>query len=74
MPPATLAGCWHSVSCSVRSSWWVAWKIYDAASGPRDLWILDDIGHTGAFEHDRVAFVERLDDFFTAGLRPFEAI
>jgi uncharacterized protein len=47
--------------------------IYDAASGPRDLWILDDVGHTGAFEHDRVAFVKRLDEFFTAGLRPLEA-
>jgi uncharacterized protein len=42
--------------------------IYAAASGPRDLWILEGVAHTGAYEHDRGLFVNRLDAFFTAGL------
>jgi dipeptidyl aminopeptidase/acylaminoacyl peptidase len=42
--------------------------IYTAASGPRDLWILDGVGHTGAYGHDHSAFIDRLDAFFTAGL------
>ena len=42
--------------------------IYAAASGPRELWILDGVGHTGAYDHDRGAFVDRLNAFFTAGL------
>jgi dipeptidyl aminopeptidase/acylaminoacyl peptidase len=44
--------------------------IYDAASGPRDLWILDDVGHTGAYSGHQADFVDRLDGFFSAGLRP----
>jgi fermentation-respiration switch protein FrsA (DUF1100 family) len=42
--------------------------IYAAASGPRELWILDGVGHTGAYGHNHAAFIDRLDAFFTAGL------
>jgi uncharacterized protein len=42
--------------------------IYAAASGPRDLWILDGVEHTGAYGRDRVGFINRLDSFFTSGL------
>jgi dipeptidyl aminopeptidase/acylaminoacyl peptidase len=42
--------------------------IYAAASGPRDLWILDGVEHTGAYDHDRTAFIDRLDAFYAAAL------
>lgn len=42
--------------------------IHAAASGPRDLWILDGVEHTGAYGRDPSGFVNRLDSFFTSGL------
>jgi pimeloyl-ACP methyl ester carboxylesterase len=42
--------------------------IFDSASGPRDLWILPGVGHTGAYAFDRPAYVARLDAFFQRGL------
>ena len=44
--------------------------IHEAASGPHELWLLDGVGHTGAYGHNPGSFVERLDRFFTAGLGP----
>ncbi len=45
-----------------------AYMIYDAASGPRELWILPGVGHTGAYAHDRATFTQRLDTFFSEAL------
>jgi uncharacterized protein len=35
-----------------------------AASGPHELWIVDRVGHTGAYSHDPRVYVDRLDRFF----------
>jgi dipeptidyl aminopeptidase/acylaminoacyl peptidase len=42
--------------------------IYAAASGPRDIWILDGVEHTGAYQRERSGFINRLDSFFASGL------
>jgi dipeptidyl aminopeptidase/acylaminoacyl peptidase len=47
-----------------------AYMIYDSASGPKDLWILEGGGHTAAYSDYRSDFLNRLDAFFTAGLSP----
>ncbi|HET6319559.1 MAG TPA: alpha/beta fold hydrolase [Chloroflexota bacterium] len=43
--------------------------IFAAASGPRDLWVVESAGHTGAYDVDPTAYVSRLDAFYSAGLR-----
>jgi uncharacterized protein len=45
------------------------WKLYDAASDPKELWIVEDVRHCGAYFADREAYICRVTDFFAEAMR-----
>ncbi|GAC1394987.1 MAG: alpha/beta hydrolase [Chloroflexota bacterium] len=45
-----------------------AYRLYEAAGEPKDLWILPRVGHCGAYFADREAYCARVADFFTRAL------
>jgi dipeptidyl aminopeptidase/acylaminoacyl peptidase len=42
--------------------------VMDAASGPKQLWMEPDAGHTGVYSVDPARYADRLDSFFSAAL------
>lgn len=42
--------------------------IYEAAGEPKELWIVEDVPHCGAYFIDRQAYCRRVADFFTDAL------
>ena len=48
--------------------------ITDAASGPTQLWMEPNAGHTGVYGLDPVRYADRLDDFFSGALDSAEAL
>jgi fermentation-respiration switch protein FrsA (DUF1100 family) len=42
--------------------------LYEAVTGPKELWLLDGVEHCGAYFVDRPTYVERVDRFFKAAL------
>lgn len=45
-------------------------QIYQSAGEPKALWIVDDVGHCGAYFIDRVAYCEYVGNFFAQVLAP----
>jgi fermentation-respiration switch protein FrsA (DUF1100 family) len=43
--------------------------VHAAAAGPRELWIVEGAGHSGAYGKDPVQYVATLDAFFSDSLR-----
>jgi uncharacterized protein len=43
--------------------------LYDAAGEPKELWLLPNIDHCGAYFEDRVEYVQRVSTFFDVHLR-----
>jgi fermentation-respiration switch protein FrsA (DUF1100 family) len=43
--------------------------LYEAAGDPKELWLLPDVDHCGAYFDDRVAYVERIVNFFDSSLK-----
>ncbi len=41
-----------------------AYRLYAAAGEPKELWVLPDVPHCGAYFFDRVAYCARVIDFF----------
>lgn len=46
-------------------------SLYDAYRGPREIWILQGVGHCGGYFDDRTLYIERVSGFFsrTLGLK-----
>jgi fermentation-respiration switch protein FrsA (DUF1100 family) len=42
--------------------------VHDAAAGPSELWIVEGVGHSGAYGKDPARYVARLDAFFGSAL------
>jgi fermentation-respiration switch protein FrsA (DUF1100 family) len=42
--------------------------LYEAAGEPKELWIVEDVAHCGAYFIDRPAYCRRVADFFARGL------
>jgi fermentation-respiration switch protein FrsA (DUF1100 family) len=42
--------------------------LYEAAGEPKELWIVEDVAHCGAYFIDRPAYCQRVADFFARGL------
>jgi pimeloyl-ACP methyl ester carboxylesterase len=38
--------------------------LYDAYKGPREIWVVQGVGHCGAYFDDRLLYVERVSGFF----------
>lgn len=47
-----------------------AHALHDAAGGPKELWIVPDLGHASAFLLARDEYIARLDRFFARALQP----
>ena len=45
-----------------------AQRLYAAAGGPKELWIIPGVGHVGGYFADRTAYVERVISFFDRSL------
>jgi uncharacterized protein len=43
--------------------------LYNAASDPKELWLLPDVDHCGAYFADRVAYTQKVVDFFELYLK-----
>jgi uncharacterized protein len=43
-------------------------RLYEAAGEPKELWVVDDAVHVGAYFDDRAAYVDRVTRFFEAAL------
>ncbi|MGH2344842.1 MAG: alpha/beta hydrolase, partial [Chloroflexota bacterium] len=48
--------------------------LYDAAPGPKELWLVPRVDHCGAYFLDRPAYVERTYRFFETTLREPEPV
>jgi dienelactone hydrolase len=44
-------------------------RFFDAASDPKQLWLIDGVGHTGGYGADPARFEERIVSFFNDALR-----
>ena len=44
-------------------------RLYDAYRGPREIWVVQGAGHTGAYFADRSLYVERVAGFFARHLQ-----
>jgi len=42
--------------------------LYEAAGEPKELWIVEDVAHCGAYFIDRPAYCRRVADFFARSL------
>jgi fermentation-respiration switch protein FrsA (DUF1100 family) len=47
-------------------------RLYAAASDPKELWLLPDVDHCGAYFADRVAYTRKVVDFFDLYLRKLQ--
>ncbi|EFH89743.1 alpha/beta hydrolase [Ktedonobacter racemifer] len=47
--------------------------LYKAAGNPKELWLLPDVDHCGAYFEDRVAYVNKLVNFFNLYLKEMPA-
>ena len=43
-------------------------RLYAAAGGPKDLWVLPSVGHVGGYFADRTTYVQRVIGFFDGSL------
>ncbi len=43
--------------------------LYNAASDPKELWLLPDVDHCGAYFADRIAYTQKIIDFFDLYLK-----
>ncbi|MBV9708628.1 MAG: alpha/beta hydrolase, partial [Chloroflexi bacterium] len=43
--------------------------LYAAAKEPKELWLLPDVEHCGAYFADRIAYTQKVIDFFDLHLR-----
>jgi alpha/beta superfamily hydrolase len=43
-------------------------SIYDAITGPKDLWVIQNVGHVGGFASNPQAYTDRLIQFFDKAL------
>ncbi|MBE3561144.1 MAG: alpha/beta hydrolase [Ktedonobacteraceae bacterium] len=46
-----------------------ATRLYEAAKEPKELWLLPNADHCGAYFEDRVAYVNKITEFFNLYLR-----
>ncbi|HEU0026542.1 MAG TPA: alpha/beta fold hydrolase [Ktedonobacterales bacterium] len=49
-------------------------RLYDAASGPKELWLADGAGHCGAYFLDRPSYCQRVSAFFACALEREEPV
>ncbi|HEV2661760.1 MAG TPA: hypothetical protein VGU68_14220, partial [Ktedonobacteraceae bacterium] len=47
-------------------------RLYAAAGDPKELWLLPDVDHCGAYFADRVAYTRKVVDFFDLYLRKLQ--
>jgi fermentation-respiration switch protein FrsA (DUF1100 family) len=62
-PLLLIHGMADAITPAEHSRW-----LYEAAGKPKELWLLEDVPHCGAYFVDRPAYVARVADFFARAL------